>query len=72
MADRLHLTPESVALLLRGEAARARAGAEATGKGQASLAQRLLGSEAADRARLPGGGGLQSGASHESPGGVHP
>jgi DNA primase len=49
LADRLHLTSESVALLLRGEPGRGRSrGREATGKGQASLAQRVLGNEAVD------------------------
>jgi DNA primase len=47
LADRLRLTPESVALLLRGEPARARSRERApSGKGQVSLTQRLLGSEA--------------------------
>lgn len=45
LADRLRLTPESVALLLRGEPARRRESGEG-GKAQPSMARRLLGNEA--------------------------
>jgi hypothetical protein len=46
LADQLRLTPESEALLLRGESARPRERAT-PGKGESALAQRLLGNEAA-------------------------
>ena len=46
LADQLRLTPESVALLLRGEGARPRKRAT-PGKDESALVQRLLGNEAA-------------------------